>query len=364
MKSLTQFSKSVIFFATVCLFGCTTPEPGKGQATGTYYSRVYEPAEKAFSILTPKYWEMEGGIFRVNAATAGGPLNAIEAKCNLVIKKDAKATVAFQILPDIVYAHQGVGGGFFPVGSNYQGAEIRPMPDVKTLVQNIFQGIRPRASNVKVLELKKLPGEKKSLDKGLSYTNQILAQLGMAAMSFSADAAGGVFEYTEDGISYREIIVSGMVNMPAAMTWKNTRTLSFRAPKNSFEKWKPAFDIMRSSVEFNPDWILKEAGGQRQRADMVQKIYSEIRRIDQEIVTNTSINRNEIMNDNYLVLTGQEEFVNPHTGKIEKDTDAYQYRWTTSGGDVYFTNREEENPNLFYENTDFKRTPVRKRLNE
>jgi hypothetical protein len=97
---------------------------------------------------------------------------------------------------------------------------------------------------------------------------------------------------------------------------------------------------------------------------MVQKIYSEIRRIDQEIVTNTSINRNEIMNDNYLVLTGQEEFVNPHTGKIEKDTDAYQYRWTTSGGDVYFTNREEENPNLFYENTDFKRTPVRKRLNE
>lgn len=59
-----------------------------------------------------------------------------------------------------------------------------------------------------------------------------------------------------------------------------------------------------------------------------------------------------------------EEYVNPHTGKVEVDTDAYKYRWKTDGGDVYYTNREDENPNLFLQRTDYKRTPIRKRKNE
>jgi hypothetical protein len=123
-------------------------------------------------------------------------------------------------------------------------------------------------------------------------------------------------------------------------------------------------DIMRFSIRFNTAWILKEAGGQRERANIVRKVFDEVRRIDQEIINKTSINREEIMNDNFLVLTGQEEYVNPHTNKIETGTDAYQYRWTTSGGDVYYTNNEDENPNHFFNNTDYKRTPVRKRRNE
>jgi hypothetical protein len=76
-------------------------------------------------------------------------------------------------------------------------------------------------------------------------------------------------------------------------------------------------DVIRFSIRFNPQWILKEAEGQQQRVDFVMKIYDEIRRIDQEIIRKTTINREEIMNDNFFVLTEQEEFVNPHTGKIE-----------------------------------------------
>jgi len=364
MKYSFLVTKALFISIFIYICACSQPNQANNPPVGIYYTRVFEPVEHAFTILVPKGWNMEGGIFRVNAATAGGPLNAIEAKCNLIIKNNEQAVIEFHILPDIVYAHPGIGGGFFTVGSNYQGAEVRPITDAQTLLKNIFHGLRPEATSVKVIELKQLPGEKESLDKGLAYTNQMLSQIGLAYMAFTADAAGGVFEYTENEITYKEIILSGLVNMPAAMTWKNTRTLSFRAPKNTFDQWKPAFDIMRSSLEFSPDWILKEAGGQRQRAEIVQKVYDEIRRIDQETLRNTSINRSEIMNDNYLVLTGQEEYRNPHTGKIQLDTDEYRYRWITSGGDVYYTNNEDEDPNLFYENTDFKRTPIRKRLNE
>jgi hypothetical protein len=64
-------------------------------------------------------------------------------------------------------------------------------------------------------------------------------------------------------------------------------------------------------------------------------------------------------------LTEQEEFVNPHTGEIEVDTDAFKYRWKTPGGkNIYYTNREEEDPNIFLKRTDYKRPPVRKRRNE
>lgn len=333
-------------------------------ASGLVFNRKNEPKEGAFSILVPKGWQMEGGIFRVNPLQAGGPLNSMEAKCDMTLKSDPKGTVSFRILPDIVYAHVGIGGGFFPVGSTYQGAQVQPLVDAPTLLEKTFSTLRPNAKAKKTLKITSLPGEKQSMEKGLAYLNQLLYQIGLQALSYQSDAAGAVYEYLEDGVQYREVLLTGLINMPAALTWKNTRTLAFRAPVKDFDNWRPAMDIIRFSTRFNPAWFLKEAEGQQERAKIIQKVYDEIRRIDQEIVQKTTINREEIMNDNFLVLTEQEEYVNPHSGEIEVDTDAYKYRWATPGGDIYYTNREEENPNIFLQRTDYKRTPIRKRRNE
>jgi hypothetical protein len=335
-----------------------------GTMSGISFTRTNEPREQAFSILVPKGWQAEGGILRVNPIQAGGPLNSMEAKCDLAYKSDAAGTVSFHILPDIVYAHTGIGGGFFAAGSNYQGAQVRQLTDAPSFLKDLFSYLHPNAQDAKQLAVKRLPGEIAAIDQGLSYTNRLLAQIGLQTQQYKSDAAGGIFEYTEKGVRYREVILTGIVNMPAALTWKNTRTLAFRAPARMFEQWRPVMDIMRSSVRFNPKWILKESEGQQQRADMVMKIYDEVRRIDREILRKTTVNREEIMNDNYLVLTGQEDFVNPHTGETETDTDAYRFRWETPGGDIYYTDSEDENPNLFLQRTDYKRTPVRKRRNE
>lgn len=334
------------------------------KASGLSFIRMNEPKEQAFSILVPGGWQAEGGIFRVNPLQAGGPLNSIEAKCDLIFKSDANGTIYFRIFPDIVYAHAGIGGGFFPVGSYYQGAEVRPLADAPAFLTNIFSGMHQNARAVKALKNRRLMGEIQAIDRGLAYTNQLFAQIGLQALSYKGDAAGAIFEYIENGVRYREILLTGVINMPAALTWKNTRTLAFRAPVEQFERWRPVMDIMRFSVRFNPKWILKESEGQRERANIVMKVYDEIRRIDQEIIKKTTINREEIMNDNFLVLTEQEEFVNPHTGEVETDTDAYKFRWITPGGDIYYTNREDENPNTFLQRTDYKRSPVRKRRNE
>lgn len=334
------------------------------KASGIAFVRINEPKEQAFSILVPKGWQTEGGIFRVNPLQVGGPLNSIEAKCDLKYSSNSKGTISFRIFPDIVYAHAGIGGGYFPVGSNYQGAEVRPLVDASTYLTNMFSSLHPTVNAVKTLKIKRLPGEIQALDRSLAYTNQLFAQIGLQSLSYKSDAAGGLFEYIENGIRYHEIIMTGIINMPAALTWKNTRTLAFRAPADQFEQWRPVMDIMRFSVRFNPQWIIKECEGQRERANIVLKVYDEIRRIDQEIIKRTTINREEIMNDNFLVLTEQEEFVNPHTGQVEVDTDAYKFRWITPGGDIYYTNRDDENPNTFLQRGDYKRSLVRKRRNE
>jgi len=356
-----------LLLSLLIMLSLWTPSPARaasGDSTGMSFARVQEPREGAFTILAPHGWHMEGGIYRINAALAGGPLNAMEAKCDLLLVSDPKATVAFRILPDIVYCHVGIGGGFWGPGSTYQGAVVRSLEDAPTHVRSLFSAIHGTSVTPRVLQVTRLPGEIQSLEQGLSYTNQLLAQTGMPQGTFQCDAAGAVFEYDEGGVRYREIIVTGVVDMRAALTWKNTRSLAFRAPAEEFDKWRPVMDIMRFSIRFSPQWILKEMQGQRERAHIVMKVFDEIRRLDEEIVRKTTVNREEIMNDNYLVLTGREEFVNPHTGEVESDTDAYKYRWKTSGGDVYYTNVEEENPNIFMQRNDYQLTPVRKRRNE
>jgi hypothetical protein len=352
-----------LFYFVMTMFACSNASD-RQQHTGIAFMRIMEPREAAFSILIPQGWQSEGGILRVNAAQAGGPLNAMEAKCDLILKSDARGTVAFRILPDIVYAHVGIGGGFWPPGSSYQGAVVRPVEDAVTHLNTIFTNLHPNTSCPTIVKMLRLPGEIKSMEKGLSYTNQLFTSIGLGHMTFQCDAAGGMFDYLEDGIQYREVLLTGIVDMRAALTWKNSRTLAFRAPASEFKKWRPVFDIMRGSIRFNPQWILSESKGQRQRSDIVMRVFNEIRRIDQEIVNHTTVNREEIMNDNYLVLTGQEEYVNPHTKEIETDTDAFKYRWTNASGDVYYTDRESEDPNIFLHKTDYLRTPVRKRRNE
>ena len=345
-------------------FVSTVPTSDGKESSGIAFTRINEPAEAAFSILVPRGWQNQGGIYRMDASRAGGPLNAMEAKCDWLLTSDASGTVAFRILPDIVYAHADIGGGFFPPGTSYQGAEVRALADAPTHLQNLIQALHPQASGLRIIKIHRLPGEIESMNRGVAYTNQLLSQIGLGGSLFRSDAAGAVYDYTEGGTTYREVMITGIVDMRAAMTWKNTRTLAFRAPASQFDRWRPVMDIMRFSVRFNPQWVLKEAQGQRERAKIVMQVFDEIRRIDQEIVSRTNINRQEIMNDNFLVLTGQEEYVNPHTGEVEMDTDSFQYRWKTPSGDVYYTDREDENPNTFLDQSGYERTRIRKRRNE
>ena len=52
------------------------------------FEKIYEPNEKAFTILKPKGWLVEGGIVRWDPTASGGAANAIEAKIDFSLKKN------------------------------------------------------------------------------------------------------------------------------------------------------------------------------------------------------------------------------------------------------------------------------------
>ncbi len=64
-------------------------EQKSGNAAKTVvFHRITEPKERAFSLLIPKGWQTEGGIFRVNPSAQGGPAQSIAAKVDFIVKKD------------------------------------------------------------------------------------------------------------------------------------------------------------------------------------------------------------------------------------------------------------------------------------
>ena len=93
--------------------------------------KIHEPGEKAFTILKPRGWSAEGGIVRWDPIASGGAANAIEAKIDFALKKDATGTVSIRWLPDIYYVDLSGSyvAGMFPQGSTYNGMPVYPKMD-------------------------------------------------------------------------------------------------------------------------------------------------------------------------------------------------------------------------------------------
>lgn len=330
---------------------------GQNKKPPLIFQKVTEPRERAFTILAPKGWITEGGIFRVSAAAAGGPGNAIGAKCDFTIKKDQAGTVRLRYHPDINYA-AGMAAASFPQGSNYAGMEVKHLMNAQAYLRALFQYLHPKVSQVKIVKERRLTETLEAYNKALAPVNYNLQRIGLPAIGL--DAAKLVVDYNEGGIDYREELATGIVDMTRiSASWNNSRTYSLRAPVGEFEYWRRVLAISHESIKIDQKWLAGELRGQDQRAGQVVKVMHEIQRIEREITASRQKTNAEIMHDNYLCLTGQEDYVNPYTNEVEQDTSDYRYRWVTPEGDRVYTDDENFNPNLVSNRTDFKLTPVR-----
>jgi len=327
-----------------------------------YFRRVAEPREKAFTILVPAGWRTEGGIVRVNPMAANGPANAIAAKVDFAVKRDAAGSVMLRALPEMMYAdlrRTPVGGtGMFPVGSQYNGMTVYPVTDAATfLAQVAFKYAHPRATAARVAD------RRRNSRLAQAYAQRLRAS--GVPFQFRYDAAVITVNYQEGGAAYTEKLFTVIEDMGQAGggIWSNKDTVLVRAPAGEFEKWAPILSIVQSSVQMNPQWVAGEIRGQMQRNKIALDVQRDIQRIDREIVAHRQRTDAEINNDMFLTLTGQEEYINPHTNQVEMGSNQWKNRWVTPSGDVVYSDDSSYDPNHDpnLNRTDFKRTPVRPR---
>jgi len=327
------------------------------------FQQVAEKNENAFTLLIPKGWITEGGIVRYDPLSSGGPAQSIAAKCDFSVKKDRQGTVMARILPDFLYYDPSMSPagqmGMIQPGTYYQGMLVAyKMPALQFLQQMVFPYAHPYASGATVTEQRNLPKLAQEIQ------NRMHSAIPMLNLTY--DAGLITVKYSENGANYIEKIVAVVEDYGqlGAGLWANKETFFVRTPVNEYEKWEPVFSIIRNSIKINPQWLAGEIRGQMQRSQIVIDTQREIQRIDREITEHRRITNAEINNDMFLNLTEQEEYVNPYTKEVEIGSNQWRNRWINESGDVIYTNDDNYDPRTDFNlnRSDFKKTPVRKRL--
>lgn len=332
------------------------------------YRKMWEPRQQAFSFLAPDGWKVDGGMFYIDPMQTNGPGNTMEPKCDLVIKRDDAGTVMLHWVPSYNYADLtaspqfAMGAGFFPWGSYYQGMLVKPLPTVEAFLEEVFAHYHPQVRDARTTDRKKLPELIAYEQKVYEPSEMIARQMGLPGVGI--DAGMIVKDYTETGIRYKEALACALIDlrMTGAM-WSNQYTLRIRAPASEEARWRPVLDLIRQSTTVNPQWLAQVQRAVAQRGENWRETQRHINKIDQEIWEHRARTNAEIRHEDYLFLSGQEEYVNPFTKEVEQDTNEYTCRWTNHSGDMIYSDDDRYDPNKVRElnNVEWKKTPVRKR---
>ncbi|MCX6878452.1 MAG: DUF6263 family protein [Verrucomicrobia bacterium] len=331
------------------------PSPVAKNATGArpvtiVLRRQWEPKQRAFTVLVPLGWQIEGGLFSIDPTQGGGALNSVETKCDFSIKRDAAGSVMVRWAPTYNFADFSRAPEFasiaslFPPGRNYNGALVMPMPTVEDYLTAGFRKVRPGATAMRVTQRGELP-ELAEILQGLSReVNAKMAQLGKPPMIFTAGCL--VFDYTEAQTRFREAALTALCDWRAtAGIWSNQFTFHMRAPADEADTWKPVLEVIRQSLKFNPEWLAAYAKAVGERGAQAAEVMRYLARVDQEIFDRRAKTRSANQHENYLLLSGQEEYVNPFTRETERDTSDYKQRWTNAAGDRLYSNTDGVDPN-------------------
>ncbi|MCW5979242.1 MAG: hypothetical protein KIT09_14290 [Bryobacteraceae bacterium] len=326
------------------------------QPGAVHFKRMAEPKEGAFTLLAPVGWRASGGIVRVNAATAGGPLNAIAAKLDFTLSSP-DGGISLRWYPETMFVdmRRMPAAAMFPVGSNYNGAMVLPLLNAFGYLEQGFRHIHPRAAGLTVKGRYPLPG--------VADSYAAVARFMRVPIPARFDAGLLVVEYQDDGVAWEEALYTAVQDFgdAGAGLWCNKDTFSVRAPAGGLAKTGRIVSIVLNSVQLNPRWVQGEIQGQIRRSEIAIRTQEEIARLDREIVEHRRRTNAEINNQMFHNLMGTEEYVNPISKKVEVGSNAWNYRWVNEHGEAVYS----DDPNYDPKRSGlegFQRSPVRKRF--
>jgi hypothetical protein len=243
--------------------------------------------------------------------------------------------VAIHWLPNFTYKDPRYLIGNFPVGSNYMGSMVYPLQDPQSFLwQFAFRQKRPQAQNVQVVERKPLP------DLARQYQRHAVA----SNMHYEAGAL--TLEYNENGTHYREemkAVIENVVGQGLGM-WTNHESMTVRAPSAEFAQAEPLIALIVGSLQGNARWVAGENRGAAIRAHHALEAQRYLQEQRHQMVERQRETNAEARHSSWLFLTGQDDYVNPHTGEVEQGSNQYKYRWVNSGGDVIYSDNPDYDP--------------------
>jgi hypothetical protein len=307
------------------------------------FRRYIDQTEGAFLVLVPQGWSTRGGMVRVNPLTAvGGVGQAMEAKIDFAIMREPAALAYLRWLPKIRYAQPSQGNAM--LNGNWNGMPIVAMLSPQNYITRIlFPQLHPKASDVKVLSTQPRPDLAASI-RMLPEAQALLSK----GIPYQADAASVQISYQEQGARFKEIIftaIEGYSFMGAGL-WNNSFTMAARAPESEYDSYGPLTKVIINSFSLNPRWLAAELQGQIQRGQLIQNTLKDIAKVDAEIASQRAKTMAQINDQEYLVLTGQERYLNPHTGNEELGSNEWKYRWENASGEIIYTDEGNWDPNL------------------
>jgi len=341
----------------------------------TRFIQAFEPNEHAFTISIPEGWIIEGGIFRINPMMSGSMAQSISAKLDMTVKADYEGTKMVHFLPCYLYVDtrfSGMAGGLFQPGSNYNGMTVMYLPSARDFLWHLcVPQIHQGAGNVAFEGATDLP-----------YLAQERAAENMRAtgLMHQYDAAVIQYSYEEQGRRFQERAFTYIQNMGpmGGGIWTNEYTHIMRAPYGHLDEWEPVLKKIITSLQANNQWAHAESRNQSMMGDMALNAQKQeqyraekaletqryIQNVNQEIVDHRRRTNAEISNDAYLTMTGQEEYVNPYTNRVETVEQLGQHRWVDSDGQAVFSDDANYDPNRdpSLTRTDYQRSDPRPRF--
>lgn len=311
------------------------------QNKGILFSRTDEPGEKAFSLLVPKGWVMEGGAMRILDDRIAGANNMVDCKFDFAVKSDAPGSVMIRWLPEMLCIDQSMAWGN-PEGAVFNNCLVRRKRTPESFIIEVaVPYAHPGATNLTLISGKFLPAVAERYQKSVDPAMQWVTN-----MNYQAYLAE--YTYVENSVKYRERMSCVIEDYGArgGGMWKNRETILIRAPEGKLESWEPVLSVIQNSGKWNMSWIAGEVNGQRKRAGQVLATQQEIQAMDNAINENRRNTYAEINKDMYYTITSQDEFSNPFTGEKEIDTDNWQRRWIDASGNIIYSNDQNYDPNI------------------
>ncbi len=316
------------------------PAAGRAAPPPTAFLHYLDRTEGAFLVLVPKGWTTQGGIARVNPLTAGGPGQSLEAKLDFAVLREPAGRVAVRWLPSTNYVHPGPG----VITPSVNGMPVVPMPTPRDFIlRGILPRLRPAARGLQVVEVQPRPDVERAMQAG-DKARSLMA----SGTRYHVAAQAVTVTYEEGGTRFKEVLFAAIEGLAVAETqlWSNGLTVAARAPEGEFASYGPVARVIINSFGLSPRWWAAEAAGQRDRGRVVDQTMKYIAQLDREIAEHRQKTQAQIQDQAYLTLTGQERWINPHTGRPELGSNEWKHRWQDNFGQVIYTDEDRWDPNL------------------